>query len=723
MYRSAYNNIIIRAILLLMGYGFISPITANANQREISSIDSIAYVSMKYNKIMNGLENNQQIKMELCLRSSDLCKKEKRLRNGEEAFYVYANVYENGGFVIVSADDRMPEILAYSCSGTFQLENIPASARYWLECYLDNYMNLEMGSPISDASYLLLTEVNPEGVTPILGNLPWGQGAPYNDLCPQSSIGKCVTGCVATAMSQVMWLHQYPECGRGNISYFTRTHHIQVDMNLAEHPFKWNLIKEEYQKGKYTEDEANAVATLMAACGAAVHMDYAPDGSGAYQYDILKALVSNFGYDPDAAFLPREYFDTTDWHNLLISELNEGRAVNYAGQSRTDGGHSFVIDGYEINSNVEYPYYHLNWGWEGMCNGYYLLPQLTPAQQGTPYVDEGFNEGQQMLIGVHPDDGQINANRLYAESLKVMQAILKPGETTTVKISDITNLCYRTFHGYIALQLCDSLGNMFVFGEAQIEPISYFESQHDLTIQFVVPDTLPEGKYFVKLISVNSGGEIAEIYSHSSPHIIISYNPYGEVKDEDTLLCSSEFEIFKQNNIDDYINLRIYELFNYSNDLLDGYIQMEIASEDGTSITTIGNSVWMPALDSQEVTSSPITLLGTIPSELSYGHYRLYVLFYPSGQSTSNRIKFFERTNPIYKPIEYFLPMDVYECEAIINGISFPRVSTTIRNRAISSLQKEHYFNLQGIRQVGKPSQKGLYIINRGCKVININTQ
>ena len=712
MFYTIHKNYIIKAILLIMGYGLLHPMQLNALQRDIRSIDSIAYIIMNRGRFLFGTQNHVFAKPEIQLRSSQLSDKACRVLGSNEAFYVYNDANGNNGFVIVSADERMPEVLAYSHDAPFDTNDIPPSVRYWLECYLDEYMRLDAVLSDEKVAYLQSPSVHPGGVEPILGELPWGQGEPYNSLCPFSSGGLCVVGCVATAMSQVMWHHKWPACGRGDIKYLTRTHQIQVKMNLAEHPLQWNLIKERYNKGNYTDEESNAVATLMAACGAAVHMDYAPDGSGAYQEDILRALVNHFSYDPDAAFLPREYFTSVDWHSLLIAELNEGRAVNYAGQSRTDGGHSFVIDGYQAESSISNPYYHLNWGWYGRCNGYYTLPQLHPVEDGKYYIEEGFSIGQQMLIGVRPDDGQSEANKmLCAEGIKVMQATLKPGDVTTIKVNAITNLCYRTFRGKVAIQLEDENGNLSVIGKTQIDTIPYLESQNNLIIPFGIPESFEEGSYSVRVVGINEEGKQTVMYSRTVPQITVSYNPYGEEEPEGiTLLCSSEFEVFKQSDVDSLLNLRVYEIYNYSNYLLEGDLQLEIASDDGTSILNIGSSVWHPAIEPQMVDPTPIILTGSVPDTLSNGQYRLYIVFYPIDRTMANRVKFFDYAEPSKVPVDYFLPMRITDDVIDICGVTFERIKTNIKPLSTDSTSKDVFYSISGALS---NKGKGLKIIKK----------
>ena len=218
--------------------------------------------------------------------------------------------------------------------------------------------------------------------------------------------------------------------------------------------------------GKYQNDEAASIANLMACCGASVMMDYSADGSGAYQYDLLRGLIRNFKYDSDAAYLIREYFSSVQWHTLLINELNEGRPVNYAGSSRTDGGHSFVIDGYQ-NPDTEtgIPYYHLNWGWNGRCNGYYLLSGLSPHDGAVSYVAEGFHDGQEMLIGIKPDDYISSTERIMSsERIWTSASRIKPGGKMTLHVSGLVNFSYRAFEGELAVALYSDGSLVHVLG-------------------------------------------------------------------------------------------------------------------------------------------------------------------------------------------------------------------------------------------------------------------
>lgn len=387
MYKLAIRLFATKAILLMGGMALVA-LSAGAARRTRPCADSIALAVMRseaYTRAAHKRILSRNPHPEMCLQSSDICNV-----SDKECFYVYEDQAAQRGFVIVSADDNMPEVLAFSPDATFSKDSLPPPVRLLLE----SYMWKESGGQPTERSFSRDASTSAtDEVGPLLGELPWGQGTPFNQQCPYYSGRQCVTGCVATAMAQVMWLHKWPEQGHGKIDYTTRTSSLHIQMDLGAQPFEWRLMKEAYRTGDYTSKEADAVAALMAYCGASVRMDYGIEASGAYQADILPSLVRYFGYDPDAAFLPRDYFSTQEWNELLLNELNEGRAINYAGVSRSEGGHSFVIDGYRFLETASEPYYHLNWGWQGQCNGYYLLPRLNPGENGTEYFEEGFNEG------------------------------------------------------------------------------------------------------------------------------------------------------------------------------------------------------------------------------------------------------------------------------------------------------------------------------------------
>ena len=224
----------------------------------------------------------------------------------------------NNRFVIVSADERLFEILGYSNNGAFSIEDAPDGLLYMLDEY-DKQFSLfkavgSNGMPMKEAK-------STEPVEPLIST-HWGQGNPYWLLCPQYGDAYCVSGCVATAMAQVMAYHQYPDYGQGgSISYKTGKLGISQYMNFESQHFEWNKMADTYiyyydengvrQNVPQRSDEENKeVAKLMHACGVSVFMDYntsANGGSGADPSDISYALIHHFGYNTNIYYAEKDY--------------------------------------------------------------------------------------------------------------------------------------------------------------------------------------------------------------------------------------------------------------------------------------------------------------------------------------------------------------------------------------------------------------------------------
>lgn len=239
-----------------------------------------------------------------------------------------------------------------------------------------------------------------DAVEPLLGNINYDQGTPYNNKCPYLNGGRAVTGCVATAMAQVMRYYQFPANGTGTFTY-TGGNDGARTINLEDYPFDWDNMLEEYQHG-YTAKQADAVATLMLVCGASLSMNYSKDGSGANLAKMDGLLKNNFGYSKNVQFIstlnssnPEEtiYYWGED---VVRPELAAGHPLIFAGfPAMGQTGHCFVIDGYTVMDG-EY-YYHVNWGWGGVGNCYCLLTNLQEPG-GDNY--SGYN--LQMVYYIYP---------------------------------------------------------------------------------------------------------------------------------------------------------------------------------------------------------------------------------------------------------------------------------------------------------------------------------
>lgn len=314
------------------------------------------------------------------------------------AAYVFS-ADKNGGFMIVSADDAAIPVLGYSDNGSFDPNNIPAQMKWWLD---------EYGRQIEWASEKGLTyskaPVNPEwtAVAPLC-TTKWDQSAPYNCECPMDNktSKQSVTGCVATSMAQAMKYFNYPAKGQNSISYYALNVTEALTMNFADVTFDWDNMLDEYAYGTYNDAQAKAVGMLMKACGYAVTMNYGSDASGAQGSDIANALKTYFNYDGNCRTEYRLKYSMSTWQTMIYENIKNIGPVVINGRDPGDMGHSFVCDGYDGNG-----YFHLNWGWSGMSDGYFALDALNPDSMGIGGYGAGFNYGQNAILGMQPPTGQ-----------------------------------------------------------------------------------------------------------------------------------------------------------------------------------------------------------------------------------------------------------------------------------------------------------------------------
>lgn len=306
------------------------------------------------------------------------------IAESRNAYHVF-NIGEVDGYVVVSGDDRMPDILGYSDNGNFDGKSIPDNLRGWLQGYERQYEYLKTHP---DAK---LTSHGADSRKPIAPMLEchWDQGSPYNDQCPKG----CVTGCVATAMAQIMYYHRWPKQTTKTIpAYTTKTNKYEIP-SIDVTTIDWNNIQsfyDDYLQIPASKESKQAVATLMKLCGAAVQMDYDASGSGAYTDG--SAFAEYFDYEKGICLFDRKDFTQDTWNNMIYEELENQRPVLYSGCDRTSGvGHSFVVDGYDSND-----YFHINFGWGGYCDAFFLLSVIS-TEDG-----DDFSYEQDAVVHIQP---------------------------------------------------------------------------------------------------------------------------------------------------------------------------------------------------------------------------------------------------------------------------------------------------------------------------------
>ena len=322
----------------------------------------------------------------------------------DKAYYLFDNGGDNG-FVIVSGDDRLPEVIGYATHGMLSEDNMPVQLKSLLDAFEKQYAAIaddDAKMEIAIAERKALAEVSLAAnitVSPLLGEIAWGQGTPFNDQCPLIGDTHALTGCVATAMAQVIGYHKYPSQLQADIPEYTTKSSITLSaISASEGVYEYEKMLPKYDTGSYTEEQGESVAKLLYHCGCSVEMDYGVSGSGAVTKSAAAALGKYFGYDSSTlAFISREDYTLAQWCEILDHELTNSRPVLYDGSSATQGGHAFICDGADGSG-----LYHINWGWNGGANGYFDISLLNSSEANTTSGEDGFNGGMGMLIGIKP---------------------------------------------------------------------------------------------------------------------------------------------------------------------------------------------------------------------------------------------------------------------------------------------------------------------------------
>lgn len=320
----------------------------------------------------------------------------------------------NCGYTIVSGDDRMPEIVGYSTTDTYSEENMPDGMKHLMQAYEAMAAALANGDAKAERCLAEKEALAADStyrqprVAPLLADVAWGQSEPYNNLCPMyDGQRRTVTGCVATAMAQLMMYYKYPQTLQSDIpAYQTKSYQLDMPSVSAGERYDWDNMLPQYSGSAYTAEQANAVAKLMYHCGLSFEADYGPSSTSAWCRPNV--LVKYWGYDPDVImFLDRENFSLREWTAILDAELQALRPVYYRGCSTTSGSHAFLCDGADGNG-----LYHINWGWSGWSNGYFDITVLNSDYSGaesTTAPADGFNYTCSMIVGIMPDNGVADA--------------------------------------------------------------------------------------------------------------------------------------------------------------------------------------------------------------------------------------------------------------------------------------------------------------------------
>ncbi len=298
-------------------------------------------------------------------------------------YYVF-NADNSEGFVIISGDDRVKQILGFSDTGEFSFDNLSPQLSFILSAFADHISSLPEGTA-ADSSWTFNQSATRNANGVLLETANWGQGYPYNLQTPLRNGVNCPTGCLATATAIVMKYHNWPEISRGH-----RVNSNFKEIDYSGVTFDWDKMSDIHH-----EEGQMEVSKLMRHIGKVMNISYSPAQSSGFDYLLGRYLYEFFSYSVNSQTIYRSNFSDSEWYDLLINELNSNRPVIYGGVSMTEGGHEFVCDGYNDIG------FHINWGWDGENNGYYDLQSLL-----------GFTDGQRMVINISPTDYDTN---LYSD--------------------------------------------------------------------------------------------------------------------------------------------------------------------------------------------------------------------------------------------------------------------------------------------------------------------
>ena len=429
-----------KSLLLILGLLLTTSLFAGPVGKEEAKAKALAF--------LNGTVSQRAGVAKAPRRLQDLS-----LASSGDAYHVF-NIGASNGFVIVSGSDLTPDIIGYTDEGAFDAQNIPDNMKEWLQEYTNQIAWMEkQGEATASASKVRKAPAGVKAAIAPLIQTKWNQSNPYNYYCPNFVTStKCVTGCMATALAQLLYYHHqkdgFPTGTKADVAEYDcftnwSGSYVHVDACPAS-DFAWDKMQLTYtgKEEAASDAKAQAVAKLMQYCGAAINMDYADESNGgsSASSDIVEPLITYFGFDERVKLCKRTKYTTVEWENLIYQELVEKRPTIITGQS-TGGGHAFICDGYDADG-----YFHINWGWGGTGNGYYLLNVANPHETGigAGSSSDGYTMKQDALIGLEKPVGSVPAEVELGRL--TVSGVSYTGSATLDKTTQTVSGAFRIFN-------------------------------------------------------------------------------------------------------------------------------------------------------------------------------------------------------------------------------------------------------------------------------------
>ncbi len=605
-------------------------------------------------------------------------------------YYVF-NINNGKGFVMVSGDDVILPVLAYSNEYPFDINTINPSAKDWIEGYqnqityvLEHNLPANEGVPqqwadlkVAKKNELARTTV----VTPLV-TTRWDQAPYYNYLCPGTGSGKAVTGCVATAMAQIMKFWNWPSTGTGYHSYTDATYPTTVlAANYGNTNYQWTSMP-----NTITSNNA-AIGTLMLHCGIGVDMDYSSSLSGAYVIEMTSpvrncaeyAFKTYFHYKRSLRGVPRSgnttpfapAYTTANWITLLKNELNAGRPLFYSGQG-TSGGHAWVCDGWDATNKM-----HFNWGWGGTGpDGYYSVDAIAPPALGVGGGGGNFNSSQQVIIGIQPDTYPTGTGNIKMQShLSCTNNSAMQYKTSFTCTAKLLNSNATTFTGDVCVQVFDT-ANLLVGTVQTLTGLSIPANDSSATLTFTTGGLwgmIPMNYYHMQVMYRNSSSAAWTPVANNGT-TFYNYNAMDVVADNNIALYDS-LHVGAHSRISGQPMTVTTKLSNNGGAPFNGSVQASLININ-TGVSYLVQSISgasIPALmfRSYTFTNSSMTVPG--------GMYVLAIQHTPTSGSLTTTGCYLPYENPIL--ISVYGGVDVNEPAPVANKVNiFPNPATDMLN-------------------------------------------
>lgn len=772
------------------------------------------------------------------------------------------------GYMLIVDNDNIPTLLAFDNKSRFSSKNLPPHIESWIKGYERFTINT------SDAKreleeWMKASRTDNEDVAPLLGNREWGQDNPYNLLCPTIEGKHCPTGCVATALSQIMSYHQWPVSGTGSISYTTTSNRMDVCYDFSNSVFEWDRLLDSYipledlssqdetilnsnlyffnsidvdnnsiplskcyisidgltvmgkssfegevvllatdANGKFatktsssvsvvsrssgrifsnksfllyissdladgeyrlycaarsnntndwslsnargrdnyiellkegntfsiegeeypccpTTEDVLPISNILQAVGAAVKMDYNLGGSGSNDKNTAEGLVKYLKYDSDLTFAYPDTYTDEQWHETLQQELIEGRPVYYTGQG-LESGHAFVIDGFK-KADDGTTYYHVNWGWDGLCNGYYLLNMLRPSSTGTG-GSSGSNYANQssMLIGMKPEDG-ISTIKMNCSSIDLLESEYSVGDFLPTRIRTLAMQTDNDFTGSLRVELQSE--------DNEIEPVELYKSaltitsKRGLTNYYAscqIPTDIPGGNYMLRISCTDNDNNKVDIQCKEWPRIAIKgiheWTGGSQTQPLKKLAIGGNVDI-QYNETNGFITLTVDSIVNPMPKLSNGVLSVIITDEYDRMLSVAQETV--PVNVNGYNVRRNINISSQISRYMPDGNYRLRIGFLPQNDPLWTYCDRICCEGDIWWAsfIPQYAPFSVESGNVFIAGLEtfkgadIPWVSN-IHGITCGNNIPEIMYDLSGRRV--KIEQKGIYVIRRGNQIIKV---